>query len=300
MTWDKRGLLIEPPVQLPWVSSHAAVPHVRMDAGPVEVYFTVRDGQRRSHVAHARVDLDRRTVDLTPAPLLAPGPLGAFDDSGVMTSCLVREGRRSYLYYQGWSLGVTVPFYVFVGCATRTDDQAAFERVSPAPVLGRNRVDPYMCSSPWILREDSRWRMWYVSNIGWTAGRSGSPHYVVHIKYAESANGIDWERDGHVCVDFSSPGEYAISRPCVVKDDDLYRMWYSYRGSAYRIGYAESQDGLEWVRKDGEAGIDVSPMGWDSEMVEYACVFDHEGARHMLYNGNEFGGTGIGHAVLID
>ncbi len=300
MRWEKRGVLIEPPVQLPWVSSHAAVPDVHPAGAGVEVYFTVRDERRRSHVAHAQVDLGRRTVDLTPHPLLEPGPLGAFDDSGVMTSCLVRDGRRSYLYYQGWSLGVTVPFYVFVGCATRDDDDAVFERVSPAPVLGRSRVDPYMCSSPWILREDGRWRMWYVSNLGWTARQAGPPHYVVHIKYAESGNGIDWERDGHVCVDFASPDEYAISRPCVVKDDDLYRMWYSCRGSAYRIGYAESRDGLEWVRQDEEVGIDVSPSGWDSEMVEYACVFDHDGARQMLYNGNDFGGTGIGHAVLSD
>ena len=55
-------------------------------------------------------------------------------------------------------------------------------------------------------------------------------------------------------------------------------MWYSYRGDAYRIGYAESVDGLEWERKDEEAGIDVSADGWDSEMIEYPCVFEHAGA----------------------
>jgi hypothetical protein len=33
-------------------------------------------------------------------------------------------------------------------------------------------------------------------------------------------------------------------------------------------------------------------------MIEYACVFDHHGSRHMLYNGNGYGETGIGHAVL--
>jgi hypothetical protein len=49
---------------------------------------------------------------------------------------------------------------------------------------------------------------------------------------------------------------------------------------------------------DEEAGIDVSPSGWDSDMVEYACVFDHDGSRHMLYNGNGYGETGIGYAVL--
>lgn len=298
MNWQKRGVVIEPPTQLPWVASHAAVPHADTHDGALEVYFTTRDAKRRSHVASALVDLSRRTADVSPEPVLAPGPLGAFDDSGAMTSCLVREGDSSYLYYQGWSLGVTVPFYVFVGCAIRARDGESFERVSAAPVLGRHDVDPFMCSSPWILREGETWRMWYVSNLGWKAQREGPAQYVVHIKYAESRNGIDWERDGHVCIDFASPGEYAISRPCVVKDGEVYRMWYSHRGPAYRIGCAESRDGLAWERKDEAVGIDVSSEGWDSDMVEYACVFDHEGSRHMLYNGNDFGRTGIGHAVL--
>jgi hypothetical protein len=32
-------------------------------------------------------------------------------------------------------------------------------------------------------------------------------------------------------------------------------------------------------------------------MIEYACVFDVGATRHMLYNGNGYGATGIGHAV---
>jgi hypothetical protein len=298
MRWEKRGVLIEPPLHLPWARSHAAVPHADVTDNQLDVYFTTRDEHRRSHIAQAQVDLSAAQVNVAAEPVLAPGALGAFDDSGVMTSCLVREGGRSYLYYQGWSLGVTVPFYVFVGCAVRDAEGRAFRRVSPSPVLGRHPVDPYMCSSPWVLREDDRWRMWYVSNLGWRPRREGSPTYVVHIKYAESADGIEWYRDGHVCIDFASPDEYAISRPCVLRDGDLYRMWYSHRGSAYRIGYAESPDGLSWMRRDRDVGIDVSPTGWDSEMVEYACVFDHGGARHMLYNGNGYGETGIGYAAL--
>jgi hypothetical protein len=296
--WRKQGILIPPPNDLPWSFSHAAVPYADTDGDRLDVYFTTRDERQRSHIAQARVDLGDRRVDVAPEPVLEPGPLGAFDDSGAMMSCLVREGDSLYLYYQGWSLGVTVPFYVFVGCAIRDGDDAPFVRVADSPVLGRHPVDPYMCASPWVIREDGRWRMWYVSNVGWRKPGWGSPHYVVHIKYAESRDGIEWERDGHVCVDFCSPEEYAISRPCVVKDGDLYRMWYSHRGAAYRIGYAESADGLTWDRMDGAAGIDVSAQGWDSEMVEYPCVFDFAGERHMLYNGNDFGRAGAGWAVL--
>jgi len=33
-------------------------------------------------------------------------------------------------------------------------------------------------------------------------------------------------------------------------------------------------------------------------MVEYPFVFDHKGGRYMLYNGNGYGRTGFGIAVL--
>ena len=139
--------------------------------------------------------------------------------------------------------------------------------------------------------------MWYVSGTGWDVV-DGAPRPRYHVKYAESADGTRWDRDGRVCIDFARPEEHAIGRPCVVRDGELYRMWFCARGDAYRIGYAESRDGLDWERMDAEAGIDVSASGWDSEMQAYPVVFDYDGARHMLYNGNGYGSTGIGLAVL--
>jgi hypothetical protein len=75
-------------------------------------------------------------------------------------------------------------------------------------------------------------------------------------------------------------------------------MWYSHRGQSYRVGYAESANGIEWERKDTHSGIDVSESGWDSEMIAYPYVFEHEGTHYMLYNGDGYGRTGIGLAVF--
>ena len=74
-------------------------------------------------------------------------------------------------------------------------------------------------------------------------------------------------------------------------------MYYSYRGEMYRIGYAESEDGLEWNRMDEHAGIAPSESGWDSEMICYPCLFEYEGRRYMSYNGNGYGKSGFGIAV---
>jgi hypothetical protein len=299
--WAKQGVLVEAPTGLPWSASHAAVPHVDVRSDDaLRIYFTTRDDRGRSQIARAEVhgELCRANLEFDPAPVLQSGPPGLFDDSGVMTSCLVRHDQREFLYYQGWSLGVSVPYYVFGGCAVSTDGGASFERVSPTPVLDRSPIDPYWTSSPWVLFDEGRWRMWYVSGVGWHFVGDQADHYIVHIRYAESADGISWRRDGRVCIDFADPDEYAIARPVVVRDSDRYRMWYSHRGSSYRIGYAESRDGLVWERRDAAAGIDVSPGAFDSEMLEYASVFDYRGQRHMLYNGDGFGVTGIGHAIL--
>ena len=86
----------------------------------------------------------------------------------------------------------------------------------------------------------------------------------------------------------------------MLKEKGLYRMWYCYRGASYRIGYAESADGLDWTRMDARAGIDLAPEGWDSEMLAYPFVFDHAGRRYLFYNGNGYGRSGLGWAVLDD
>lgn len=109
---------------------------------------------------------------------------------------------------------------------------------------------------------------------------------------------MNWRRDGIVAIDFADDNEYAISRPSVIRDGDNWKMWYSFRGQSYRIGYAESKNGRQWSRLDHTVGIDVSKTGWDSEMIEYPFVFDHKDQRYMLYNGNGYGSTGFGLAVL--
>jgi hypothetical protein len=297
--WKKQGVIVPGPPPATWAASHAALPVVRSVGEEVELYFSSRDANGRAHVGRARFPAGLGgEAAFDAGPLLAPGPLGSFDDAGTTTSCLVERDGALHLYYSGWTRGVSVPFYFFVGCARSIEGGATFQRVSSAPVLERNDVDPYLTASPWILVEDGVWRMWYVSGTGWELTED-APRHSYHIKYAESDDGIEWRREGRVCIDFAGD-EYAIARPCVVKDGTLYRMWYSSRGDSYRIGYAESADGLDWTRQDGDAGIDVSPDGWDSEMIEYPCVFEYEGSWHMLYNGNGYGATGIGLAVLED
>lgn len=299
VSWRKLGRIFSPAGEVSWMRSHAAVPIAEpLVDGLFRVYFSTRDVQNRSHTAFVVIDITRPcdVLEVSTVPVLGPGELGAFDDSGAMATWLVDRGSERFLYYIGWNLGVTVPFRNAVGLAVSQDGQP-FRRYVPGPIVDRSMVEPHFCASCCVLPDGDRWRMWYLSCTGWQM-RAGRPEHRYHIKYAESDDGIHWRRDGAVAIDYADAGEYAISRPSVVRDMDVWRMWYSHRGESYRIGYAESADGVRWTRRDDRAGIDVSAAGWDSEMIEYPYVFDHEGQRYMLYNGNNYGETGFGIAVM--
>jgi len=284
-------------MHLPWAASHAMVPTVRVhDDGRLEVLFSPRDDAGRSRVARAWVDLSRGEAIVEDEPVLDIGELGAFDEAGVNPSCLVRDGDRWLLYYIGWQVGVTVPFATTIGLAISVDGGRSFERLSDGPVIGRSRDNPYLATSPWVLVDDGRWRMWYASGVRWETTSTGPKPYY-HVRHAESSDGVRWDVSGPVCIDFADAAEHAIARPCVIRDADCYRMWFSHRGERYRIGCAESTDGLTWNRAPASAGLDPGAEGWDGEMVEYPAVFDFGGRRHMLYNGNDYGRTGIGHAL---
>lgn len=298
MAWKKRGLVFCPDGKLPWMHSHAAVPIAEPMGGDLfRVYFSTRDACNRSHTGHIVIDIGKphEILSVSDRPVLEPGQLGAFDDSGAMATWLAEWQGIRHLYYIGWNLGTTVPFRNSIGLALSADGQA-FHRIAPGPIVDRTMKEPHFCASCCVIPGQDLWRMWYLSCTGWSMA-DGKPRHDYHIKYAESSDGVQWQRTGHVAIDFASPEEHAISRPSVMLHDGLWRMWYSFRGAAYRIGYAESENGRDWDRRDAEAGIDVSASGWDSEMIEYPFVFEHKGQRYMLYNGNGYGASGLGLAI---
>jgi predicted GH43/DUF377 family glycosyl hydrolase len=263
------------------------------------VYFAGRDTKNRSHIGYFDIKLGKtsRILQVCESALVAPGPAGTFDDSGCNTPWVVNHSGKKYLYYTGWSLGVTVPFYLFVGLAISDDGGQTFDKVSQTPILDRNEIDPYLAASSCVIIDKGIWKMWYVSGTRWEIV-NGRARYCSHIKYSTSSDGIHWNRNGRVCIDHRYPAEHIIGRPCVLKKNGIYEMWYSCRGENYRVGYATSNDGLTWQRKDEEAGIGVSEKGWDSEMICYPYVFEHSGTMYMLYNGNGYGKTGIGLATM--
>ncbi|MBI3511400.1 MAG: hypothetical protein HY064_12105 [Bacteroidetes bacterium] len=300
--WKKYGLIFKPDGISSWQKSHAALPtalHLHDDV--FRIYFTSRDENNRTYSGWFEINIlqPEKILRRSSYPVLSPGPLGFFDDHGVQTCSLVKEGGRIWLYYLGWSPGLTQPvFYTSIGLAYSDDGGLNFKKYSQAPILERSEFDPWMVSGCSVLKESDRWRMWYISGQKFELTEKGARSFY-DIKYAESEDGIHWKREGIISIPLLK-GETNISRISILKTSNGYRCWYPYKREerGYRIGYAESKDGIKWERKDELAGIDVSADGWDSEALDKQEVFAHKNKLYMLYNGNRFGFDGIGMAVL--
>jgi hypothetical protein len=305
MKWRKIGKIFSVDrANIDWMNSHASVPFVDYIGDcKYKIYFSTRDKQNRSNTAYVIIDIRDpvNILEVSKKPVIKPGEIGEFDDSGAMGSCIVNVYDNKYIYYIGWNLGVTVPFRNSIGLAVSKDSGDSFEKFSNGPIIDRNFKEPHFTASSCVILDEGIFKIWYLSCVKWEI-INNEPRHFYHIKYAESEDGVNWVRDGKVAIDFKDAYEYAISVPRVIKEDGLYKMWFSSRAekgiSTYRIRYAESVDGTEWNRKDSGIGINVSESGWDSEMICYPSIFKHNEKKYMLYNGNGFGQTGFGLAVL--
>ena len=309
MKWIKKGLIFKTHQNFEWMQSHSQCPLVEQISEDVlRIYFGTRDSFNRTTTTFIEVDAHnpKKVLHINEKPVIGLGKKGKFDDMGAMPSWIANFNNKKYFYYIGWTERKPERYHLSAGLAISKDKGNSFRKTSEKPVMDSSGTDPFSVSPLAVLIEKNLWKAWYVSFTKWEKhGETLEPFY--HIKYAESRNGTQWDRKGLVCIDFKSHLEGGITKPCVIKENGQYKMWYCYRHAtgyrenkkkSYRIGYAESKDGLKWARKDEKSGITVSKKGWDSEMIAYPFVCKIGDKKYLFYNGNGFGTSGIGYAVL--
>jgi hypothetical protein len=298
MKWRKLGQLYKPQNIHPKLISHAANPLAVLLSGDLyRIFFSGRDAQNRSSVGFVDVDiLKRQVVYIHSKPVFEYGPEDSFYSHGVSIGNLYKVGDQRYILFMGWQCPPSGHWRGDIG-RLLLDTDLSLKLDGNGPFMSTDSIDTVSLSYPWVMREkNGDYHMWYGSTLTWDAGNDEMLHVLNH---ATSNDGDHWIRHG-LSVPYQLGVAQAFSRPTVLKDEEGFHMWFSYRsgtGQKYRIGYALNATGSQWELKLDEAGIDVSDQGWDSEMIEYPFVFDHKGARYMLYNGNKNGYTGFGLAI---
>ncbi|MEF8729838.1 MAG: hypothetical protein V5B34_16810 [Accumulibacter sp.] len=314
--WVKRGLIFQPSkYRLPFENvGFAQSPQALVLHDRIRVYFSTRErdasGKFLSHVAF--VDFDRRLEQLlgvSTSPVIPLGGLGCFDEHGIFPFHVFDDGNRILAYTTGWNRKVSVSADAAIGLAISADDGVTFQRHGTGPILAATLHEPFLVGDAFVTKHEFTYHMWYIFGLRWIReDASAPPDRVYKIAHAVSQDGITWHRNSRQVVPDRLNADECQALPTVISIDGTYHMYFCYReahgfrnhtSATYRIGYAWSTDLIHWQRDDTRAGIDLSAGNcWDSQMQCYPHVFACDGRVHLLYNGNEFGRHGFGHATL--
>lgn len=308
ISWVKGGLIFKPHGMFPWSRTHAQVPFpLKLENDKVRVFFSTRDEKSRSAVSFVDLDINdpSRVLYVHDKPCMQYGAPGTFDDAGVMPSWFMKIGETIRMYYTGWNRSDTASYRLAIGLAESYDNGLTFKRLFEGPVMDRDRFDPIWVGQPCVMLDGDKWRMWYLSceRIEIIDDR---PEPFYNIKYAESHDGLLWTRRNIVCIDFDDKTD-AIGRPCVWKQGNRYYMLHSNRmardyrtdaKAAYRIELSVSDDGIHWLNMSKDFDFKKGDESWENIMNEYCAVYWHGEKLYMLYNGNGFGASGFGFAIV--
>ena len=307
MRWKKRGVIWKPPGTQPWARTHAMLPTPTLIADDtIRIFVNCQDAEGRATPTFVDVSSNDPAVVLreSESSLLPLGEAGRFDDSGVtVTSVVKADGNLLYMYYVGFEILTTVRYRMLTGLAVSSDGGESFSRYQSTPILERSPAESLFRCGTFVRHDEGKFKMWYVAGSNWEIVR-GKAMPVYDLRYQESADGINWGGEGQLLIELEGD-EHGFGRPWVIRcpDTGLYRLFYSIRRrslAAYRLGYAESDDGVDWIRKDAQMGLDVSAGEFDSDAIMYSSVLAAQGKTYCFYNGNQFGLDGIGLAELID
>jgi hypothetical protein len=312
--WKKLGKAFTPQEfqGRPWIKEFAQAPATLVMEDVVRVYFSCRplpdaNGQYVSYTAY--VDLDRQDIfkirHVAEQPILELGGLGEFDEFGIYPVSVIRDGDIVRAYYAGWTRCESVPFNVAIGGAVSRNGGRTFTKLGNGPILSYSPDEPFVISGPKIRRFNGQWKLFYIAGRKWkTVGARVEPVYK--IRMASSDDGVNWTKLNKDLINSRVEDDEAQASPDVFYANGRYHMFFCYRYSShyrgkrngYRIGYASSNNLVDWVRDDSKAGIDVSDYGWDAEMISYPHVFELDGKTYMAYLGDQVGRHGFGLALL--
>lgn len=265
------------------------------------IWGGVKDKYGISRIKYIDVAEDdpKKILNISSQPVLDIGSPGCFDDNGVILGDMIEVGDKLYMYYVGFQHVEKVKFFAFSGLAVSTDGGGHFERYSQTPILDRTHTGRFGRCIHTVLYENQIFRCYYAVINGWKwIGKK--PYPIYNIWYTQSEDGIHFsESKARMVLDVCGL-EYRIGRPKVYKTPNGYEMYYTRDTitKEYLAGYATSEDGILWNRKDELLHLSRSASGWDSKMACYPVKYSSDKNVYLFYNGNGMGQTGVGYAVL--
>lgn len=297
MILHRLGTIVSESMLNEWNMKYASVPFAKKIHSDVyRIFFSSRDSNNQSYGTYVDYDFKSfKLVNPPPAkPIISKGKLGHFDDSGVTMSCYIDKLKS--IYYMGWYLPLKVPFSNQIGkLEFNSNNKLSRSRITP--ILGKCELEPLSFGYPWVLKNDDSYQMWYDTTLKWKS--NSLKDYKFILRSAVSSDGEKWNKTYQQNFPLLE-NELSIARPCVIKEDGIYKMWCSINKSGkYKLCYAESQNGYNWNRKDKLIKWKGRKGSWESEEQSYPFLIQCRSKEFILYNGNAYGKSGFG-ICLVD
>ena len=240
-------------------------------------------------ICHAQTEWTKYSEN----PVLDLGADGEWDDTHVADPSVILNNDVYQMWYEGhdgsnWRIGYAT-----------SDDGITWTKHHNNPVLdlgADGEWDDQSAGDPTVLFDNGIYKMWYKGNDGATW----------RIGYATSDDGINWTKHpSNPILNLGDDGEWDdthVGDPCVLLDNNVYRMWY--RGndvSNTRIGYATSDDGINWTKYPNNPVLDLGSDGaWDDANHEKPSVLLDNEVYKIWYSGSDGTNWRIGYAVSLD
>lgn len=276
-----------------WSKTHAWVPTpVSLNNGNLKVLYGSRNKQNLTQTGYFVYNLEKKKIIFnSKRPILKLGKIGEFDDSLSLVTSHLRIKKQLYLYFVGWIVPRNTRFFPSIGIAKSNLSLSKVHK-QKKPIMDRNVKENLGFASPFILSKKTKFKMWYVAIRKWIRHKSDLiPIY--NLSYGVSKDGVVWKCKKKEIL--KTQKNETISRPWIIFYKKKYHMWYSYRilGKNFKIGYATSSNGINWNRRDNELKIPIK-KDFNDQMSEYPAFFNHKNKFFLLFNGNNYGKTGVG------
>jgi len=208
-------------------------------------------------------------------------------------SVVIKDGSTFKMWY-GTTYNATNP----VGYATSADGITWTKHPTPVLEIGpESEWDSGNMQPTTVIKEGDTYKMWY-----W-AGMPGFPYAMSFPQtgFATSPDGINWTKyDNPNTTEppyaYSDPvlkvgadddwDSHRASTPMVLKKGSGYEMWYTglkaplNTETKQHLGYAQSEDGINWVKYPEPVFTDPRVWGRD---INGGSVLSFDGYYHLWY-----------------
>ncbi len=198
---------------------------------------------------------------------------------GVAQCKIIFDDNKYKMWYTGlYNSGQAEIWYV------ESSDGINWNESTSYSVLQKGELgtwDDYRVGVGAVLKDSNNYKMYYY---GWQ-----DQYSIWQIGLAVSNDGINWEKYPEPVLP-ANEIEFQVGVSDVVKKDNTYYIFYSYRSDAYtdnyKISLATSADGITWNRCNQNPIISAT-VQWEGNSISYPTVIFDNNKFLMMYQSED-------------